>query len=352
MITPCAAHPALVDLGHPVVGLVERVVRVAAARPVAQRHRGRHAALARMDVAAVVGGEQAQVEQVDLDAAPRSSTSLRDASRGGRSWTSRPGSVPSLRAEPQITQHARAALRSLLPLLRARCSALARLAATRPTARSPGPCPSCPASRAAGPACPVWIASSSKTSSMPRHALSARVAALCPKLGVGLAYQAPLTPLFAPTPAILDLRRGRAGHPLDRPRPGRRRATSSDPDAHAFLEQRRAAQADRAAQHRAVDRQRAPVRPRARRADGALAQRLRLPLAQRPPRVPPGRARVRGRGQSRTSRCRCRSTTRRSDLLAARVSRGAATACRCRSCSRTTSTTSACPSRSSTRRRS
>jgi hypothetical protein len=35
-------HPALVDLGHPVVGLVQRVVRVAGARPMAQRHRARH----------------------------------------------------------------------------------------------------------------------------------------------------------------------------------------------------------------------------------------------------------------------------------------------------------------------
>ena len=52
MMTPCAAHPALVDLGHPVVGLVQRVIGIAAARPMAQRHGGRHAALAREDAAA------------------------------------------------------------------------------------------------------------------------------------------------------------------------------------------------------------------------------------------------------------------------------------------------------------
>src|SRR6185369_9003178 len=44
-----------------------RVVRVAAARPVAERHRRRHAPFARMDLAAVLGGEVAEVEEVDFD---------------------------------------------------------------------------------------------------------------------------------------------------------------------------------------------------------------------------------------------------------------------------------------------
>src|SRR5450756_1790326 len=58
--------PALVDLGHPVVGLAQRMVRITAARPVAQRHRARHATLAWVDAAAVLGGHQAQVEHVRL----------------------------------------------------------------------------------------------------------------------------------------------------------------------------------------------------------------------------------------------------------------------------------------------
>ena len=45
------------------------MVRIAAAGPVAQRHRGRDAALARMDLAAVVRGQQAEVEHVGLHAA-------------------------------------------------------------------------------------------------------------------------------------------------------------------------------------------------------------------------------------------------------------------------------------------
>src|SRR5476649_2254270 len=58
--------PALVDLGHPVIGLAQRMVRITAARPVAQRHRARHATLAWVDAAAVLGGHQAQVEHVRL----------------------------------------------------------------------------------------------------------------------------------------------------------------------------------------------------------------------------------------------------------------------------------------------
>jgi len=93
--------PALIDLGHPVVGLVERVVGVATARPVAQRHRGGHAALAGMDLAAY-----SELSRL------RSSTSAWMSACSGFSRaipSSRkvldisPGQVPSLRADPQIS---------------------------------------------------------------------------------------------------------------------------------------------------------------------------------------------------------------------------------------------------------
>ena len=45
------------------------MVGIAGARPVAERHRGRDAGLARINYAAVLGGEAAQVEHFDLEAA-------------------------------------------------------------------------------------------------------------------------------------------------------------------------------------------------------------------------------------------------------------------------------------------
>jgi hypothetical protein len=60
--------PARVDLVHPVVDLTHRVVRIARAGPVAQRHRRGHAGLARKDLPAVLGREQTQVEQIAGDA--------------------------------------------------------------------------------------------------------------------------------------------------------------------------------------------------------------------------------------------------------------------------------------------
>ena len=91
-------RPALVDLVHPVVRLRERVVRVAAARPVAKRHCGRDAALARMDPAAVFRGDEAQVEVVDLDPVfrqhfgdePSEPERLRDLARAGAVVARRP----------------------------------------------------------------------------------------------------------------------------------------------------------------------------------------------------------------------------------------------------------------------
>ena len=59
--------PAFVDLGHPVMRLAERMVGITTARPVTQRHCGRYAALAGVDMTGVVGGEQAQVQHIDLD---------------------------------------------------------------------------------------------------------------------------------------------------------------------------------------------------------------------------------------------------------------------------------------------
>ena len=128
--------PALVDLVHPVVGLAQRMVRVAAAGPVAQRHGGRDAALARMDVPAVVGGEQAQVEQVDLDAAAARAPRA-PAARAGSVFEISPGQVPSLRGEPLMSEHARRRLRLGPRGLRARrCGPWPR--ASRPRGRSPG----------------------------------------------------------------------------------------------------------------------------------------------------------------------------------------------------------------------
>src|SRR5258708_6913520 len=86
---PVRADPALVDLAHPVPGLLESVVGVAAAPPMAQRLRGGDARLARKDAPAVVGSEAAQVEKVGLDAVAmqrflgelREAVGLRDLAR-------------------------------------------------------------------------------------------------------------------------------------------------------------------------------------------------------------------------------------------------------------------------------
>ena len=77
-------RPALVDLGHPVVGLVERMVRIAAARPVAQRHRRRHAALARID-ARGRSPTSAGSDRAGRSSMPPASRLAADAARGGRS---------------------------------------------------------------------------------------------------------------------------------------------------------------------------------------------------------------------------------------------------------------------------
>ena len=62
------SDPARVELVHPVVDLAHGVVRVTGARPVAERHGRRDARLARQDLAAVLGREQAQIEEVALEA--------------------------------------------------------------------------------------------------------------------------------------------------------------------------------------------------------------------------------------------------------------------------------------------
>ena len=60
-------RPAFIDLGHPVTGLRQRMVRVAAARPVAQRHGGGHATFAGMNVQVVARRQQAQVQHIGLE---------------------------------------------------------------------------------------------------------------------------------------------------------------------------------------------------------------------------------------------------------------------------------------------
>ena len=61
--------PALVDLRHPVVGLPQRVIGIARARPVAQRHRRGHARLARVYHLPRLVGERGEIEKIGLVAA-------------------------------------------------------------------------------------------------------------------------------------------------------------------------------------------------------------------------------------------------------------------------------------------
>ena len=59
--------PQRIDLVHPVVGLAERIVRIATARPVAERHRGRDAGLAGMNLPAEFRRQPRQVEDIDRE---------------------------------------------------------------------------------------------------------------------------------------------------------------------------------------------------------------------------------------------------------------------------------------------
>ena len=128
-----ARDPALVDLVHPVVDLVERVVRIAAARPVAERHRGRHAALAGVDLAAVFRREQAQVEEVDLDPVLREHLADEAGEAERLRDLARAGAVVARRAADH--ERARRRLRVGPGRLRAaRCAPWRR--SSRPTGRS------------------------------------------------------------------------------------------------------------------------------------------------------------------------------------------------------------------------
>src|SRR2546430_2282806 len=57
--------PARVNLMHPILGLAEVMVRITTARSMTHRHRGRDARLARINLAAVFGGQHAKVEKID-----------------------------------------------------------------------------------------------------------------------------------------------------------------------------------------------------------------------------------------------------------------------------------------------
>jgi hypothetical protein len=57
--------PQRVDLVHPVVSLAQRIIRVAATRPMTQRHGSRDAGLARMNLLAEFRGKAAKIENVD-----------------------------------------------------------------------------------------------------------------------------------------------------------------------------------------------------------------------------------------------------------------------------------------------
>ena len=59
--------PHRIDLVHPVLRLAERIVRIAGARPMAERRGGREAGLAGMDLAAVFRGQPREVEHFDLE---------------------------------------------------------------------------------------------------------------------------------------------------------------------------------------------------------------------------------------------------------------------------------------------
>src|SRR5882672_4724274 len=60
-------RPHRIDLVHPILHLAQCMVGIATARPMAERHRGRDASLARIDDTAVFGCEPAEVEYLDLE---------------------------------------------------------------------------------------------------------------------------------------------------------------------------------------------------------------------------------------------------------------------------------------------
>ena len=104
----------------------------------------------------------------------------------------------------------------------------------------------------------------------------------------------PVARLHPHAPRPLRLPRGRARHPVDRPRPRRPSALPRHRAGCRVHRRGRAHHAGDPAQHRPVDRQRPPLRARACRADGALVRPAALPVAQRSPRLPPGRGRSAG----------------------------------------------------------
>ena len=97
-------HPARVDLVHPVAGLAQRVVRVAPAGPMAERHRRRDASLARMDARGRTRTVmQAEVEQI-APRCPRLRRPRAPASTSRKVFDISPGQVWSLRGRPAISR--------------------------------------------------------------------------------------------------------------------------------------------------------------------------------------------------------------------------------------------------------
>ena len=99
---PVRLDPHRVDLVHPVLRLAQRVVRVAGAGPVAERRGGGEAGLAGVDVAAVLGGQPAQL-QVPRLARRRAATTSRAISVSRNDLDISLGQVCSLRDEPLIS---------------------------------------------------------------------------------------------------------------------------------------------------------------------------------------------------------------------------------------------------------
>ena len=91
--------PERIDFIHPVLHLAERIVRIAAARPMAQRHRGRYAGLAWVDRAAELGRRTAEIEDLDMVAGERSDRALRQLDQSpGLRHLARAGMLGSRRA--------------------------------------------------------------------------------------------------------------------------------------------------------------------------------------------------------------------------------------------------------------
>src|SRR5262249_2079005 len=62
---PVRTDPKRINLVHPVISLLQRIVRIATARPVTKRHGRRDAGFTRVNLPAHFGGQMREIEKID-----------------------------------------------------------------------------------------------------------------------------------------------------------------------------------------------------------------------------------------------------------------------------------------------